>query len=60
MAGPSSSGKTTTSRKLSMYLRTFGLKTRPISMDDYFLEREETPLDEDGKPDFESVRSNWI
>ena len=38
MAGPSSSGKTTTSRKLSMYLRSFGLKIRPISMDDYFLE----------------------
>ena len=55
MAGPSSSGKTTTSRKLSMYLRSFGLKIRPISMDDYFLEKEETPLGPDGKPDFESL-----
>ncbi len=55
MAGPSSSGKTTTSRKLSMYLRSFGLKIRPISMDDYFLEKEETPLGPDGEPDFESL-----
>ncbi len=55
MAGPSSSGKTTTSRKLSMYLRSFGLKIRPISMDDYFLEKDETPLGPDGKPDFESL-----
>ena len=55
MAGPSSSGKTTSSRKLSMYLRSFGLKIRPISMDDYFLDKEETPLGEDGKPDFESL-----
>lgn len=55
MAGPSSSGKTTSSKKLSMYLRSFGLKIRPISMDDYFLERDETPIGEDGKPDFESL-----
>lgn len=55
MAGPSSSGKTTTSRKLSMYLRSFGLRIRPISMDDYFLEKDETPLGEDGTPDFESL-----
>lgn len=55
MAGPSSSGKTTTSRKLSMYLRSFGLRIRPISMDDYFLEKDETPLGPDGEPDFESL-----
>lgn len=55
IAGPSSSGKTTSSRKLSMYLKSFGLKIRPISMDDYFLEKNETPLGEDGKPDFESL-----
>ncbi len=55
MAGPSSSGKTTSSKKLSMYLRSFGLKIRPISMDDYFLEKAETPLGEDGKPDYESL-----
>ena len=55
MAGPSSSGKTTTCRKLSMYLRSFGLKIRSISMDDYFKELDETPLGDDGKPDFESL-----
>ena len=36
IAGPSSSGKTTTSRKLSMFLNTFGLNPKPISLDDYF------------------------
>ena len=55
MAGPSSSGKTTTSRKLSMYLRSFGLKIRTLSMDDYFKDRDETPVGEDGKPDFECL-----
>ena len=57
LSGPSSSGKTTTSRKLSMYLKTFGLNPVPISLDDYFLNRTETPLDEYGKPDFESIRA---
>lgn len=57
IAGPSSSGKTTSSRKLSMYLRSFGMKIRPISMDDYFVEKEETPLDKDGKPDFECLEA---
>ena len=57
MAGPSSSGKTTTSRKLSMYLRSFGLKIRTISMDDYFLDKKDTPLGKDGKPDFESLEA---
>ncbi len=57
IAGPSSSGKTTSSRKLSMYLRSFGMKIRPISMDDYFVEKEETPLDKEGKPDFECLEA---
>lgn len=57
IAGPSSSGKTTSSRKLSMYLRSFGMKIRPISMDDYFVEKEDTPLDKDGKPDFECLEA---
>ena len=57
LSGPSSSGKTTTSRKLSMYLKTFGLNPVSISLDDYFLNRTETPLDEYGKPDFESIRA---
>lgn len=57
ISGPSSSGKTTSSRKLSLYLRTLGLNPIPISLDDYFLNRDETPLTEDGKPDFESLRA---
>lgn len=57
ISGPSSSGKTTSSRKLSLYLKTLGLNPIPISLDDYFLNRDETPLTEDGKPDFESLRA---
>ena len=57
ISGPSSSGKTTSSRKLSLYLKTMGLNPIPISLDDYFLEREETPINENGKPDFESLRA---
>ena len=57
LSGPSSSGKTTSARKLSMYLKTMGLNPLSISLDDYFLNRDETPLDEDGKPDFESLRA---
>lgn len=57
ISGPSSSGKTTSARKLSLYLRTMGLNPIPISLDDYFLNREDTPLTEDGKPDFESLRA---
>lgn len=57
LSGPSSSGKTTTSRKLALYLKTFGLKPHPLSLDDYFLEREATPLDENGKPDYEGIRA---
>jgi len=57
LSGPSSSGKTTTSKKLSMYLKTLGLNPVPISLDDYFLNREDTPLNENGKPDFESLRA---
>ena len=57
ISGPSSSGKTTSSRKLSVYLKTMGLNPIPISLDDYFLNREDTPLTEDGKPDFESLRA---
>ena len=45
LSGPSSSGKTTSARKLSMYLKTFGLNPIPLSLDDYFLNRDETPFD---------------
>ena len=57
IAGPSSSGKTTSCRKLSMYLRSFGLEPREISMDDYFVDREFTPRDENGEPDFECLEA---
>ena len=57
MAGPSSSGKTTTSRKLRMYLESFGLHPRVLSMDDYFVERNETPKDKDGNLDFECLEA---
>ncbi len=57
IAGPSSSGKTTTTRKLCMYFQSFGLKPKMLSMDDYFVEREETPLDEKGQPDYECLKA---
>ncbi len=57
MSGPSSSGKTTTARKLSLYLKTLGLNPIALSLDDYFLDREDTPLDENGNYDFESLRA---
>lgn len=57
LAGPSSSGKTTTARKLSLFLRTFGINPKPLSLDDYFLEREETPILETGEYDYESVNA---
>lgn len=57
IAGPSSSGKTTTTNKLCMYLKSFGLNPKMLSMDDYFVEREDTPLDEDGNYDYESLRA---
>jgi len=55
IAGPSSSGKTTFSKRLTLQLRANGLKPVAISLDDYFLDRDKTPLDENGKPDFESI-----
>jgi len=57
ISGPSSSGKTTTARKLSLYLKTLGLNPVPLSIDDYFVNREETPLDEDGNYDFECLQA---
>ncbi len=57
LAGPSSSGKTTTSKKLCMYLKSLGAKPLVIGMDDYFVEREETPIDENGKPDYECLEA---
>ncbi len=57
IAGPSSSGKTTFSRRLSIQLLAHGIAPYPIEMDNYFVDREKTPLDENGEPDFESIRA---
>ena len=57
ISGPSSSGKTTTARKLSLYLKTLGLNPVPLSIDDYFVNRTETPLDENGNYDFECLQA---
>ena len=57
ISGPSSSGKTTTARKLSLYLKTLGLNPVPLSIDDYFVNREETPVDENGNYDFECLQA---
>lgn len=55
IAGPSSSGKTTFSHRLSIQLRAHGLKPHPIACDNYFVEREQTPKDADGKYNFECL-----
>lgn len=57
IAGPSSSGKTTFSHRLSIQLRAHGMTPHPIPVDDYFVDREKTPLDEEGKPNFECLGS---
>ncbi len=57
IAGPSSSGKTSFSHRLSIQLRTYGLKPQPIAMDNYFKDRKDTPLDENGKYDFECLEA---
>ena len=57
LGGPSSSGKTTSSRKLSLYLNSLGKKTYKVSMDDYYKELEEIKPDENGKRDFESLEA---
>ncbi len=57
IAGPSSSGKTTFSRRLAVQLRVNGLTPRPITVDNYFVERSETPVDENGDYDFECLEA---
>ncbi len=57
IAGPSSSGKTTFSHRLSVQLRANGLTPRPIAVDNYFVEREENPRDETGAFDFECLEA---
>ena len=55
LAGPSSSGKTTTCKRLSIQLLANGIKPLQISLDDYFVDREHTPKDETGEYDYESI-----
>ncbi len=57
IAGPSSSGKTTTSKKLEVYLQSYGINTHQISLDSYFKDRKDTPKDESGVYDFESIEA---
>ena len=55
IAGPSSSGKTSTSKRLALQCRILGLNPKVIELDNYFVERENTPLDENGEYDFECL-----
>ena len=55
ISGPSSSGKTTLSKRLAIQLISQGITPFPLEMDNYFRNREDTPLGEDGKPDFEAL-----
>lgn len=57
IAGPSSSGKTSFSHRLSIQLRALGLSPHPIALDNYFVDREHTPKDENGNYDFECIEA---
>jgi uridine kinase len=57
IAGPSSSGKTTFSRRLSIQLLAHGLSPYPLELDHYFVAREKTPLGKDGQPDYEAIEA---
>jgi len=57
IAGPSSSGKTTTSRRLAVHLKVHGLRPVTLEMDNYFVNREDNPVDENGDPDFEHIEA---
>jgi len=57
IAGPSSSGKTTFAKRLAVQLRVNGLRPVTVSVDNYFVNREQTPLDASGKPDFENIET---
>ena len=57
IAGPSSSGKTTFSKRLAIQLLAHGVRPFPLALDSYFVDREKTPLDEDGDYDFESLHA---
>lgn len=57
ISGPSSSGKTTTAKRLGIQLRVLGLNPVLLSLDDYFVDREKTPLDADGNYDYEALEA---
>ena len=57
IAGPSSSGKTSFANRLSIQLKALGVKPHKVSLDDYFLNREDTPVDENGKKNFEVIEA---
>ena len=57
IAGPSSSGKTSFANRLSIQLRALGVKPHKVSLDDYFLNRDDTPADENGKKNFEVIEA---
>ncbi len=57
IAGPSSSGKTSFANRLSIQMRTYGLNPHPISLDNYFVDRVDTPLNEDGSYNFECLEA---
>lgn len=57
IAGPSSSGKTSFANRLCVQLRVLGIKPHKVSLDDYFINRDETPLDENGRKNFERIEA---
>jgi len=57
VAGPSSAGKTTFSRRLTVQLLALGISPFPLELDNYFLDRSRTPVDENGQPDFETIEA---
>jgi uridine kinase len=57
IAGPSSSGKTTFSKRLAIQLMAHGIQPMPLGLDDFFVDREQTPQDEEGEYDFEHLRA---
>ena len=57
VAGPSAAGKTTFSRRLTVQLLALGISPFPLELDNYFLDRSKTPLDENGQPDFETIEA---
>ena len=57
ISGPTSAGKTTFSKRLSLQLKASGMNAKPVSLDNYFVGRAQTPKDENGEPDFEHIET---